>query len=359
MATSQYLSPPFARPSECMEVSGEPIRGVQVHAGTIQGWDDVLVHMHDCGNMNFYATYFESQIPYQTVNGGNAPFGYGARMIASRQSTSSLVYAAGNTRSLRMEGCTEGNGIDWGPEYTTYSDGRYVTTGGVFKPRDSFIAHKILPEQADSEVRLSSEKGIIKIQPFTGKYVYIGPASGDSNIQSNASSLNLLSGLRVRTGNSSGGYWTLTDSAKFTPAVDNTLACGQPSTRWSTVYAATGTISTSDGRYKSEPLDLSDAEKKTAQEIKLLIKKYKFKDSMKIKGDGARWHFGVLAQEVKSTFEENGLNPEEYGLFCYDYQEYIPATYDDNGNEITGEILAVDRYGIRYDELICFVIASL
>ncbi|HCN5392963.1 TPA: phage head-binding domain-containing protein, partial [Escherichia coli] len=61
LATSQYLSQPFSRPSECMEVSGEPVRGVQVHAGTIQGWDDVLIHLHDCGNMNFYSTYFESQ----------------------------------------------------------------------------------------------------------------------------------------------------------------------------------------------------------------------------------------------------------------------------------------------------------
>ncbi|MDA6694503.1 phage head-binding domain-containing protein, partial [Escherichia coli] len=87
LATSQYLSQPFSRPSECMEVSGEPVRGVQVHAGTIQGWDDVLIHLHDCGNMNFYSTYFESQQAYVTINGGNA-IGYGARMIASRQSTS-------------------------------------------------------------------------------------------------------------------------------------------------------------------------------------------------------------------------------------------------------------------------------
>ncbi|HCN4801556.1 TPA: phage head-binding domain-containing protein, partial [Escherichia coli] len=72
LATSQYLSQPFSRPSECMEVSGEPVRGVQVHAGTIQGWDDVLIHLHDCGNMNFYSTYFESQQAYVTINGGNA-----------------------------------------------------------------------------------------------------------------------------------------------------------------------------------------------------------------------------------------------------------------------------------------------
>lgn len=133
LATSQYLSQPFSRPSECMEVSGEPVRGVQVHAGTIQGWDDVLIHLHDCGNMNFYSTYFESQQAYVTINGGNA-IGYGARMIASRQSTSSLPYAAGNTRVLRMVGCSEGNGVDWGPVFNNYTGGRYNSGDGVFNP---------------------------------------------------------------------------------------------------------------------------------------------------------------------------------------------------------------------------------
>lgn len=133
LATSQYLSQPFSLPSECMEVSGEPVRGVQVHAGTIQGWDDVLIHLHDCGNMNFYSTYFESQQAYVTINGGNA-IGYGARMIASRKSTSSLPYAAGNTRVLRMVGCSEGNGVDWGPVFNNYTGGRYNSGDGVFNP---------------------------------------------------------------------------------------------------------------------------------------------------------------------------------------------------------------------------------
>ncbi|HBA3271264.1 TPA: hypothetical protein J8Z37_002152, partial [Escherichia coli] len=162
LATSQYLSQPFSRPSECMEVSGEPVRGVQVHAGTIQGWDDVLIHLHDCGNMNFYSTYFESQQAYVTINGGNA-IGYGARMIASRQSTSSLPYAAGNTRVLRMVGCSEGNGVDWGPVFNNYTGGRYNSGDGVFNPRDAFIDHKSLPEQSGGESRLVSQKGNARV----------------------------------------------------------------------------------------------------------------------------------------------------------------------------------------------------
>ncbi|EFN9090374.1 hypothetical protein D6P05_20195, partial [Escherichia coli] len=168
LATSQYLSQPFIRPSECMEVSGEPVRGVQVHAGTIQGWDDVLIHLHDCGNMNFYSTYFESQPAYVTINGGNA-IGYGARMIASRQSTSSLPYAAGNTRVLRMVGCSEGNGVDWGPVFNNYTGGRYNSGDGVFNPRDAFIDHKSLPEQSGGESRLVSQKGNARVVCGVGK----------------------------------------------------------------------------------------------------------------------------------------------------------------------------------------------
>ncbi|MCN4761293.1 hypothetical protein MLP74_25070, partial [Escherichia coli] len=232
LATSQYLSQPFSRPSECMEVSGEPVRGVQVHAGTIQGWDDVLIHLHDCGNMNFYSTYFESQPAYVTINGGNA-IGYGARMIASRQSTSSLPYAAGNTRVLRMVGCSEGNGVDWGPVFNNYTGGRYNSGDGVFNPRDAFIDHKSLPEQSGGESRLVSQKGNARVVCGVGKTVLLGPTSGDCNLQSNTGSLNIRSGIRVRIGHADGTDWWLADANKIAPVDDNVKAIGQPSNRCS------------------------------------------------------------------------------------------------------------------------------
>ncbi|HAM4376175.1 TPA: hypothetical protein QDA15_004720, partial [Escherichia coli] len=234
LATSQYLSQPFSRPSECMEVSGEPVRGVQVHAGTIQGWDDVLIHLHDCGNMNFYSTYFESQPAYVTINGGNA-IGYGARMIASRQSTSSLPYAAGNTRVLRMVGCSEGNGVDWGPVFNNYTGGRYNSGDGVFNPRDAFVDHKSLPEQSGGESRLVSQKGNARVVCGVGKTVLLGPTSGDCNLQSNTGSLNIRSGIRVRIGHADGTDWWLADANKIAPVDDNVKAIGQPSNRCSVI----------------------------------------------------------------------------------------------------------------------------
>ncbi|HGE4461236.1 TPA: hypothetical protein ACGK5F_004708, partial [Escherichia coli] len=306
LATSQYLSQPFSRPSECMEVSGEPVRGVQVHAGTIQGWDDVLIHLHDCGNMNFYSTYFESQPAYVTINGGNA-IGYGARMIASRQSTSSLPYAAGNTRVLRMVGCSEGNGVDWGPVFNNYTGGRYNSGDGVFNPRDAFIDHKSLPEQSGGESRLVSQKGNARVVCGVGKTVLLGPTSGDCNLQSNTGSLNIRSGIRVRIGHADGTDWWLADANKIAPVDDNVKAIGQPSNRCSVIYAGTGSINTSDETLKTR-YDILNAERNAAIEIKSVIYKFKFNDSINHKGiESSRYHFGVGAQTVGDILRKHGL----------------------------------------------------
>ncbi|EHL6316792.1 hypothetical protein KED40_002372 [Escherichia coli] len=375
LATSQYLSQPFSRPSECMEVSGEPVRGVQVHAGTIQGWDDVLIHLHDCGNMNFYSTYFESQPAYVTINGGNA-IGYGARMIASRQSTSSLPYAAGNTRVLRMVGCSEGNGVDWGPVFNNYTGGRYNSGDGVFNPRDAFIDHKSLPEQSGGESRLVSQKGNARVVCGVGKTVLLGPTSGDCNLQSNTGSLNIRSGIRVRIGHADGTDWWLADANKIAPVDDNVKAIGQPSNRCSVIYAGTGSINTSDETLKTR-YDILNAERNAAIEIKSVIYKFKFNDSINHKGiESSRYHFGVGAQTVGDILRKHGLNPEQYAFWCYDEwpdvwdEEVITeeSTDPDTGEKIysqykTGNMILVKkaggRYGIRYDELAMFILMSM
>lgn len=359
LATSQYLSQPFSRPSECMEVSGEPVRGVQVHAGTIQGWDDVLVHMHDCGNMNFYSTYFESQIPYQTVGGENSSFGYGARMIASRQSTSSLPYAAGNTRVLRMIGCTEGNGVDWGPEYTTYTGGRYTTTGGVFNPRDSYIDHKALPERAGSETRLVSEKGHVCISPYTGKSVFLGPTSGDANVRSAAGSLNLLSGLRVRFGKDSSTYWALVDDAKLAPTSNNVLALGQPASRWKTIYAVNGTISTSDATMKTAPRDITPDEVSAFSSILRLPGVWQWLERYQSEGDNARLHAGPTVQAAIAIMTANNLDWTLYGAFCFDKWEAVEEEQDDGGNITVEGREAGELYSFRKEELTWWCLRAL
>lgn len=148
-------------------------------------------------------------------------------------------------------------------------------------------------------------------------------------------------------------------SNKFQYNADNYASLGSSTNRWSTVYAGTGTINTSDERMKQDIRDLTEVEKTTALTIKSKLKAYRFKDSVAEKGDNARIHFGVLAQEVKNIFEINGLNGFNYGVLCYDSWETIPAEFSNDGELLREEVVAGDRYGIRYDELFAFIIAAL
>lgn len=140
-----------------------------------------------------------------------------------------------------------------------------------------------------------------------------------------------------------------TDQYAVTPGVDNTQPLGDLAHRWSTVFAGTGAINTSDEREKTTLIDISEVEKACALELKQNIKKFKFIDAVNKKGDSARIHFGVGAQTVKTIFESHGLNADDYALFCYDEWE----ANDDDG------VIAGSRYGVRYSELAIFILSAI
>jgi hypothetical protein len=148
------------------------------------------------------------------------------------------------------------------------------------------------------------------------------------------------------------------------PMVDNTQTLGAASNRWSVVYAGTGTINTSDADTKQDVRGLLDAEKAAAAEMKGLLKAYRFKDAVAAKGDGARVHFGAIAQDVAGVLAKNGLNPDHYGMFCSDTWyvsedgKIYPSEFDTEGAPIEG-LTSVTRLGLRYDELFAFIIAAI
>jgi len=137
------------------------------------------------------------------------------------------------------------------------------------------------------------------------------------------------------------------------PQNDNSVTHGRASNRYSVIYAGTGTINTSDARTKQKGRALSEAENRAALQLKGLLKAFKFNDAVVEKGEAARWHFGVYAQEVIAAFEAEGLDATRYALLCYDEWD---AEYDDDGVEV---LAAGNRYGIRYEELLAFIIGAL
>jgi len=163
------------------------------------------------------------------------------------------------------------------------------------------------------------------------------------------------------------------------PLTNNTTGLGQAGYRWSEVFAVNGTINTSDAREKQQIRTLSEQEHAVALRCKSLLRAYKWNDAVHKKGDKARIHFGIIAQDLADAFKAEGLDPDQYSMFCYDKweAEYEPeiATrmverVDENGEKYiakeeykTGKQVIVqeagDSYGVRYSELLAFMIAAL
>jgi hypothetical protein len=182
---------------------------------------------------------------------------------------------------------------------------------------------------------------------------------------------NLTAGRQVAMSSILTGTWTTNgsftrnlqwDGAQFYQADDGISLLGFPSFRWNTVYAVTGTINTSDGDEKQDIATLNAVEKRVAARLKTLVKKFRFKDAVVQKGDNARIHVGWIAQEVQSAFESEGLNSSKYGLFCSDtWYEVDGNAIDDDGAFYTKEsdgAVEKTRLGLRYEELLAFVISA-
>lgn len=168
-----------------------------------------------------------------------------------------------------------------------------------------------------------------------------------------------LNGAVIELNSTAGTQVQVVDGA-LRPWSDNNKTLGTAALRWSVVYAGTGAINTSDSRAKQDTAPLDDTEKRVAIAVRGLIKKFRFRDAVQAKGEGARFHVGVIAQEVMGAFQAEGLDPMIYGIICYDEWVAEDAVIDvDSGEIVTPARKAGNRYGVRYEELLAFIIAAL
>jgi len=181
-------------------------------------------------------------------------------------------------------------------------------------------------------------------------------------------------------------------------ATNQALNLGASTLSFDTVFADDFT-NTSDRNYKQDIEELSEAELRVATACKGLMKKYRMKHAVVKKGDDARIHVGVIAQDLRDAFTAEGLDAGRYGMFVSETVwedfvevpavEAVDAVYetqtDEEGNEsqvlISEAIEAVDGYtdvnhywteeeapdtavartkmGVRYSQLLAFIIAAL
>ena len=208
------------------------------------------------------------------------------------------------------------------------------------------------------------------IQSRGGEFIAVG--SGDTNLEFNFGSdqINPSSGTAAR---------------------DDAIDLGASNARFDDIYATNGTIQTSDRNEKQDIEELSEAEQRVAVAAKALMRKFRWKSAVEEKGDDARIHFGIIAQDLQAAFEAEGLDAGRYAMFISStwWETYtdVPAVeakeavLDDEGNIIEEAIEAKDAYvrtdtydtaeeapegavertrlGVRYPELLAFIIGAL
>ena len=191
---------------------------------------------------------------------------------------------------------------------------------------------------------------------------------------------------------------------------DNAIDLGSTAARFDDIYATNGTIQTSDRNEKQDIEVLSDAETRVAVACKGLLRKFRWQDAVAEKGDDARIHFGIIAQDLQDAFAAEGLDAGRYAMFISStwwetqtevpaveavdavYEDVvIPAVLDEEGNELEAErteqqlvteaVEAKDAYtrtdtyetqaeapegatertrlGVRYPELLAFIIGAM
>jgi hypothetical protein len=159
---------------------------------------------------------------------------------------------------------------------------------------------------------------------------------------------------------------------------DNAIDLGESSARFDDIYATNGTIQTSDRNEKQDIEELSDAEQRVAVVAKGLMRKFRWIDSVAEKGDNARTHFGIIAQDLQDAFTAEGLDAGDYAMFTSttwwekeisvdaveaDEENGIEAkdayTYMDTKEEATEGYTEKTRLGVRYNQLLAFIISAI
>jgi hypothetical protein len=173
-------------------------------------------------------------------------------------------------------------------------------------------------------------------------------------------------------------------------STDNYADLGESNARFDDIYVLS-VISTSDRNEKQDIAELSDAEQRVALAAKGLMRKFRWKNRVAEKGDDARIHCGIIAQDLQAAFAAEGLDAGDYAMFIsttwWETQTEVPAVdavaevLDEEGNVVTEAVEAVDAYtrtdtyetqeeapegatertrlGVRYSELLAFIIGAL
>ena len=154
------------------------------------------------------------------------------------------------------------------------------------------------------------------------------------------------------------------DSSTLTPFDGADL--GSSTFQWKDLYLKNSPTVSSDRRLKQDFASVPEAVFKAWEKVNFC--QYKFKEAVEKKGAEARFHVGLVAQEILEAFEAQGLDATKYGIVCHDswedqYQDVEvgtkPAVLNEKGEVVKTEepIMehqlvkpAGDLWTVRYEE---------
>ena len=197
--------------------------------------------------------------------------------------------------------------------------------------------------------RLTSDGDVLRIQKDGTKAGAVSTANGDLNIGTGDTGLQFRDSVNAIRPHDVDGVANR----------DNAIDLGQSSVRFDDIHATNGTIQTSDQNEKQDIASATAKELNVAKKLSALFKTFRWKDKVAEKGDKARTHTGIIAQEVQTAFKEEGLDASKYGLFTIStWWEKDKEMYDTK-EEAPKDATEKTRLGVRYPELFAFIFSSI
>ena len=154
-----------------------------------------------------------------------------------------------------------------------------------------------------------------------------------------------------------------TDSSsikQFRPrgADNNAIILGTSFARWKEIWCTQSSINSSSDERQKQQIKPIDNDLLDAWENVNPIQ-FKWNDAVAKKGDNARVHTGYIAQNIQQALTENGVNPNDYGLFLYDEWGEEQEEKDEQGNIVRPYRPSGNAYGLRYTEALIVECAYL
>ena len=314
--------------------------------GSLLAWDD---SDYDIGSSTtkFRDLFLSNSVKVITATNGTSIIDLGDTSdsdigrIAYDNSVDAMYFKTNNSEAMRID---DSNNLLVGQSITTVPGAGNTTAGTSIRGTDGVFISRTTSDTSASALQVNKTTGLGAI---------INIASGGSTAGSIGVQTTTLGVNPYIAGSGGRGLSFDVDTTAIFPCsstgarADGSADLGASTARFDDIYATNGTIQTSDRNEKQDIAELSDAEQRVAVAAKGLLRKFRWKDSVAEKDDEARTHFGIIAQDLQAAFAAEGLDASDYAMF-------ISSTWTD---EETNE--EKTRMGVRYSELLAFIIAAI